>query len=85
MKYCNLDRKVKTEQRRIEGMMSKELKAEIERLRPPLVKAVIDSHPDVQTARQAHTALSGQLKQAQTESWPHSFEQRPEYFKWDLC
>lgn len=59
-------RQDKTEQRSIEGMTSKELKAEIERLRPPPVKSMIDSHPEVQAARQAHAALSGQLKQAQT-------------------
>jgi MobA/MobL family len=55
-----------TEQQRIEGMSSAGLRTEIERLRPPPVKAVIDTHPEVQATRQAHAALSGQLKQART-------------------
>ncbi|SEO46638.1 MobA/MobL family protein [Nitrosospira multiformis] len=53
------------ERLRIERMTSRELKAEIERLRPPAVKAMVDRHPDVMAARKIHASLSYQMRQAQ--------------------
>jgi hypothetical protein len=53
------------ERLRIERMTSRELKAEIERLRPPAVKAMVDRHPDVMDARKIHASLSYQMRQAQ--------------------
>lgn len=53
------------ERLRIERMTSRELKAEIERLRPPTVKAMVDRHPDVMAARKIHASLSYQMRQAQ--------------------
>jgi hypothetical protein len=46
-------------------MTSRELKAEIERLQPPAVKAAVDRHPDVMAARKIHASLSYQMRQAQ--------------------
>ena len=53
------------ERLRIERMTSRELKAEIERLRPPAVKAAVDRHPDVMAARKIHASLSYQMRQVQ--------------------
>jgi hypothetical protein len=53
------------ERLRIERMTSRELKAEIEQLRPPAVKAMVDRHPDVMAARKIHASLSYQMRQAQ--------------------
>ena len=53
------------ERLRIERMTSRELKAEIERLRPPSIKAAVDRHPDVMAARKIHASLSYQMRQAQ--------------------
>lgn len=55
----------KTKQQRIEGLNSGGIRLEIERLRPPDVKEVVDSHPEVQALQQAHAALYGKLEQAQ--------------------
>lgn len=53
------------DERRINRMTSSELRAEIERMRPPEVKTVVDSHPEVVAAREAHAALSQEMKQAE--------------------
>jgi hypothetical protein len=50
---------------RIERMTSRELKTEIERMKPPAVKAMVDRHPDVMAARKIHASLSYQMRQAQ--------------------
>jgi hypothetical protein len=49
----------------IERMTSRELKAEIERLRPLAVKVAVDRHPDVMAARKIHASLSYQMRQTQ--------------------
>lgn len=53
------------ERLRIERMTSRELKAEIERLRPLSIKAAVDRYPEVMAARKIHASLSYQMRQAQ--------------------